>query len=194
MDFNDIEQRLRRLYSAISEMSSTDFENEIKITRSQLNGGTQVSIRFGNLSEEELYNRVSLAIGLVAGLKDHIKNRLRVLGKNPKTVETMINNSPDFCLIMDLNNQEKHGYPLQEDRKRSGKDPKLQSVRQAMAISGTGGGIRLDGTLTAPQNTSIAILGVVVDGNGNPLPDIASILSSAISEAEKFIDSEGIRV
>lgn len=185
MDFNNLENRLKRLYSANDALIDFDVAENINVTHSKEGEGVHsMHVNFGNLTHEELINKVMLLIGLIAGLKDHLKNKINSLGQNSNLVEDAVNNSENLSLVMDINNAEKHGYPLKKF-KRTNKSPRIGAVFQALA----GSSIMIDekNDVTAGENASVVICGDVVDDKGEKIIDLEDMLADAVSDIEEFV-------
>ncbi|HWZ65387.1 MAG TPA: hypothetical protein VNX65_01155 [Patescibacteria group bacterium] len=197
MDFNDINIRLQRLYVTIGEQYDYSIEKHIKHEVVSL-GGTrkQARITFGNSSQVEILNKVFNVIHALAGLKDHLKTRMTQIGKNPKEVEDLINETQELSLVIDLDNQDKHGSPLTKTN-RSGKQPRLANLQQALSGDGpstlsitfngmTGQIASQDGPL------KIVIIGDVMDGSDSKIMPLEQLLDKALKSLEDFISSNEI--
>jgi len=198
MDFNDVSFRLKRVYNSIDKQFEKDIRDQINVK--EVKPGASM-ITFGHYNKVELSDRVLGIISAIAGLKDHLKRRMRDKGKSPQVVEDMINNSETLCLVIDLWNQDKHGYPLKENKKRSYKDPIIKNLRQVMhykSSKSTGPSyFRIEPnlariTIKNPSNFAVFIEGDVVDGEGNRIMPINKLISDSISLIEKFIKDNNL--
>ena len=192
MDVNDLQFRIRRLYSAIAELEDLDTEGKTNLYSLQNEVVSGVAITFGNLSQEQLTNKIVNVLGLLFGLKDHLKEELRARGGNPQEVEDLFNNVSALSIIADIHNSEKHGYPAKK-HERSGKQPKISKLFEA--FSGGNGYIQVDsvsGALKAKGHTSIVICGEIVDRNEKPIAALEDIIEEAITAVEEFVRNEGL--
>jgi hypothetical protein len=188
MDFNNISERLNRLYSSLGEIRDTNWQSKVN-----WGPGDGPDISFGSQDVHENEQKIFNVIHGIANFKDNLKNKLSSLALSPKLVETEIDNSIYLQLIADLSNQDKHGYPLTKTR-RSGKDPLLANVQSALRIQEIEiGSIMLavnfeTGVLSIPGSQgTIIINGDIVDGNSTLVCDIDSMLDNAIMTWETFI-------
>lgn len=194
MDFNDINLRLERLYTAVGEQYDYSIEKHIKHEIVSL-GGTrkQSRITFGNNTPAEVFNKVFNVIHALAGLKDHLKTKMRRIGQSPQKVEDFINGNRELSLVLDLDNQDKHGSPLTKTN-RSGTNPQLVNLQQALSGDGHSTlSITFDGLTgeIASQDgpLKIVIIGDVIDESGNKIMALEHMLDFALKNVENFIES-----
>jgi hypothetical protein len=88
----------------------------------------------GNDDEEVIINKIFLILYNLASLKDNLKNCLKNKGVNPQIVEDEINNSIHLQVLIDIVNQEKHGYPLTKSN-RSNKNPLVKHAMQMLELT-----------------------------------------------------------
>jgi len=198
MDFNDLKLRLKRVYYAIDKKDEFNIEDHVKFTRKNVplgenRGFLEFNIDFGNYDEAEILNRVFLIINGIAALKDHIKNKFREIRKDPEEVENLINNSQELQLVLDLFNQDKHGYPLTLVR-RSHKDPKIKNLKQSLIIRGNPGVTFYPNTgkIEYGENVSISIVGEVVDGEDNFIISLEKMIEESMGKIEKLLKHNNI--
>ena len=188
MDYNDINLRLKRIYSSIDSMSKYGAEALVGIntTKEEIDDGKfMLTISFGN--EVDSLNKIHQIISNLANLKDVFINKILALGKSKSLVENAINDSSTLQLIMDLSNQEKHGYPLTKCR-RSGKDPQIKNVRSGMGPSNKPDNIRHslnDGSTLL--NMMISIKADIVDKDGKHICTLDQLVKEALDEWEELI-------
>ena len=197
MDFNDLNSRLKRLSVALGKRYELDIKSQVKIARKVTSGKHAVEFSFGTLDETEMIERIFNVINNIAGLKDHIKNKLRSKNKDPKLIENMINNSDVLKLIMDLWNQDKHGYPLTK-KNRSKRNPKIININQGLTIS-RGKKASVSFSITAncasyasSENAAVVISGEVVDETGSFIISVENMFKQAITDIENFIKSQNL--
>ena len=188
MDYDDIDSRLKRLHLSVNQRFET---NVFEHTQSkQTNDGKlfTVTISFdAKHDENETINRINTIISNLANLKDHLKTKLKQQGGDESDIENEINQSLPLQLVLDLHNQEKHGYPLTKIR-RSQKDPKIINVSKGISSRpgmratkfirdrATGAG--------HTDNMAVVITGEVVDGQGNLLYGLNDLIDKALSAWE----------
>ncbi len=198
MDFNDLQIRLKRLSNALGKQFDPDIKSHTKVIREVSGDVHRIGFSFGSFDEAELNNRIFGVISSIAALKDHLKNRMVKLKKNPQLVEDMINNCMELQLIMDLSNQEKHGYPLQK-RKHSNKDPQIKNLSHGLSVLGPGSGSvtftiseENAGFGSSEGNMAIHISGQVVDGHDNFIMTTDDMIRVALSKIEEFMKTQNL--
>ncbi len=114
MDVNNIESRLRRVYISIGKIIIQDHAKDVSFSHNlgSNQGSTITDINFGPTDEDEQYLRIENVLSALGRLKEHLKNRMTALSLDKKLVEDEIDNNIALQLIADLDNTEKHGYPL----------------------------------------------------------------------------------
>lgn len=185
MDFNDIKSRIDRVYAAIGEVHIIDWEKEVK-----WNGNSNhFNIVFGPKDQNENANKILSVISVLANLKDNLKNRMTVKGLDKKLVENEIDNSIYLQLVTDIDNQDKHGYPLTKT-KRSGLDPLITNIDSGLEMrpnmsSGEDMGIELDfmsGRVFTPGFSSkIVINADITDRAGSKICTLDVLINQAIT-------------
>ncbi len=192
MDYNDVNLRLKRLYLSIDQQYESDVLQHMQTKKEKTkNGNFTVTINFNAKHDEnETINRINSIIASLANLKDHLMAKLKLQNGNPEDIENEINQDLPLQLILDLNNQEKHGYPLTKTR-RSGKDPKIIDISKALSsrpsikpitfirdpITGAG----------ATSNMAIVISAKVVDSQGNLLFYLNDLIDKSLKSWERII-------
>jgi hypothetical protein len=192
MDYNDIDLRLRRLYSSLDQQYEDNVlqHMQTKVEKSE-DGKFTITVDFNaKYDEVETLNKVIGIISGLANLKDHLKTRLRSKGGNTNDIETEIDQDLSLQLIIDLYNQEKHGYPLTK-HKRSGKDPRIIDLSKAITSRP---GVIATAFIRDPitgacvtDNMAIIISGKVVDMQGNTLYSLSGLINKCIDSWEKII-------
>lgn len=199
MDINDIGFRLKRAYKTVDKRFEPDIDSNLNVKSSKKGRQGKIEFTFGKHDTAELHNIVFNIISAIAGLKDHLKNKLQSLEKNHQIVEDTIDNCFELQLIIDLWNQEKHGYPLKRET-RSNKDPKVVKLKQALTIkdpSKGSGSITFSAFSPAKQTTKsvadsdnviVVVSGNVVDKNGNRLISLNEMINKSLAEFENLIN------
>ncbi len=198
MDFNDLNSRLKRLSLALDKRYELDIKPQVNISRKVSGNIHEVDFSFGAMDETEMIERIFSVINNIAGLKDHLKNKLESIGKNPKLVEDMINGSRTLSLILDLWNQDKHGYPLKKTN-RSKLNPQIVNVDQGLVISNSSNKASVSFTITednasysSSENAAIAISGEVIDGSGKFIISVENMFRQAIVDLENFLKTQSL--
>jgi hypothetical protein len=188
MDFNDVKSRIQRVYASIAQLKSDDYEKKIKWTPEEFD------IRFGSTDDPDDEHKVLSIISALADLKDNLKNRMDSLGLRKQLVEDEINKSLPLQLITDLDNQNKHDYPLKLT-KRSNRDPQIKNVASGLEVTfgptGDGGimfhmdsaTVSFDGGAGGKHSIDAEI----TDGSGNFICSLDSMVNDAIMLWEQFI-------
>jgi len=150
-----------------------------------------VSVNFkAKHNKNETINRINTIISNLANLKDHLKIRFKQKGGDPQKIEDEINQDLPLQLILDLYNQEKHGYPLKITR-RSGKDPRIVNISKAIT---TRPGVIATGFIRDPitgagvtNNIAIVITADIVDNQGNLLCSLSDLISKSLNSWETIM-------
>lgn len=172
MDFNDIKIRLVRTLDSLNGRFNEDIEKNITIQSTKDGNSKIFSATFGNESEAAIINRIFLILYNLASLKDHLKTCLEKNGYDKNIVEKEVNNSLYLQVLIDLVNQEKHGYPLTRTN-RSGKNPIIDKPSQFLGLTpelglpGTFFAIGIDKAYTFSGQSTIIIDAEIWDDTGN---------------------------
>jgi len=187
MDFNDLILRIKLLYEATGAYINF---NKVKPpvvkeeTSVDLNGNKTLTVTIGggDISDEEILRghiEINKIIDNIANLKDNLKKSIELSGKPKKIVEDEINSSLHLCLITDLDNQIKHGYPL--NRKRSNKDPQIKNIRHEMMLpSGIGWSNMMSDSRTVLEAD-------ITDSLGEFICSFRELIENALTKWEDFI-------
>lgn len=173
MEFNDVTARLARTLASMNGRFDQEVTKHLKRElifdqRDRL----QADHFFVEQDQADTENKILIILHNLASLKDHLKNFLRANRHDPQLVENEINQSLHLQVLIDLVNQEKHGYPLTRNN-RSGKNPVIKNAMKAMSIS-TGSepnsvaGISGDfgGAIQVTGNSKITIMAWIHDHSG----------------------------
>jgi len=198
MDYNDVRSRLKRLYLSIDLRYESDVlqHMQTKIEKKEA-GKFTIEIDFNaKHDEDETINRINAIIAGLANLKDHLKTKLRQRGGNPQEIETEIDNELPLQLVIDLNNQEKHGYPLKKSN-RSKKNPKIINIAKALSPRP---GVPATAFIRDPitgagytDNMAIVITADVIDGKGNLLLSLNDLIDKSLDTWEKIVSKYGLK-
>lgn len=193
MDFNDVQARLERTMSSIKQSRELPSKENVKIKTQPTGGNTfETKITFGDSEESEISNKIMNILHNLANFKDNLKNAIQKKGLNPEVVEDAINKSIYLQVLIDLVNQEKHGYPLKKF-KRSNKNPRIENVRQAMQMTGKAGPtsflIKLgeEGCFETKGDCTVVIEGDIVDEKGVLLFSLDTLIYTAQRKWEELI-------
>lgn len=194
MDFNDLNAKIKRLYSALGEQYDEDISSNIIDSHlSSPDGKFEHETTFGSNNPEKNQNLVMNAIHLISSLKDVIKQKLRESGKDPRAYEQLINDSRPLALITDLDNKDKHGNSLRHSQ-RSNESPQIVNIGQALHGHGitrvsfttdfATGKTTLD---SAEGDVKIVVVADIVDSAGNFIMDLNEMLQSSTKIIESFL-------
>jgi hypothetical protein len=195
MDYNNTKSRLERVYSSINGILEEDMRNCIKVEHQENHTGKSIKISFDNNFEEaEAENKINVIIHNLANLKDHLKKKV----KDGQDIENEINGSLYLQIVLDLSNQEKHGYPLTRIR-RSDKDPRITNIRQSLRAYPNSSNSKISffidphtGIRGTTNNCIIAINADVVDLRGDRIFDLDELIERAIVAWEVIIKKYNI--
>lgn len=192
LDLNDIDTRLKRIYSALN----TDFSFEIHqhFFFQHTEEKPDLSWIALPLKSNEIDTKALNIIHHIAALKDHLK-------KNYADVETTISNTLELQLVIDIDNADKHTYPV--TRKRSNLDPYIDIACHLQMSQGDKiiteeevkfGVDQETGKVTRSITSSINIKGgkSVIDGgvfdsSGNFIISFQNMIKKAIETWENII-------
>ena len=200
MNPNELLTRLRRVYASVDALQEFDM-GKLPAKVVQNDRGVVVFQNFsGGLSKEDLANMAYMVIHNIANLQDHLRRWAAKNGKDKTKVKAVFNASSDLCLIKDLSNNDKHGYPP-HDGGHSGLTPKLNDVSRVMQLTtkaeagssvamtlGPGGVPKISGSGTA----CAMVTGDIVDKNENSIGDLFEIGRDAVKAWETLLVDFGV--
>lgn len=131
MDYNDFAMRLKRTLTSLNGRFNEDIA--VYVTHGQDDEDSFFFIQAGNDDNETIINKLFIILYNLSSLKDNLKNCLKNKGINPQIVEDEINSSLHLQVLIDIINQEKHGYPLKKSN-RSNKNPLIKHAKQSIVV------------------------------------------------------------
>jgi len=202
MDYNDISARLKRVLSSLNErfddeiaVYTTVTKDEKKVDEKTTEFNFKVEYHIGKHDQETLINRIAIILYNIASLKDHTKNHIKNIGGSPQIVEDEINNSLHLQVLIDIVNQEKHGYPLRS--RRSLKDPLIKKITESYQVTTSGSNQGKGSSLifmtqqgfkhVGDGKEQMVIVADITDGNGNFLFSLDELVETSFSQMEKLI-------
>jgi len=191
MDYNNVQIRLGKIYSSVGEQFSYGYD-ALDTTHTEIKDNC-ISISFFNPNDEpKVLNQINGVIANLANIKDCLKKKLEHRGDDPKVIENEIDNSLYLQIIIDLSNQEKHGYPLTKTR-RSKKDPLIKNVGRALSTSNKPDNTRYEkGDGSAIMNMMVMIRADITDSDGNILYRLDDLVANALNTWEQIIKKYNI--
>ena len=195
MNYNDIQSRLKIIYASIDQQYSYG-DDALDTTCTKVDDGAdgwKLTISFYDPVEEpKVLNQINSIISNLANIKDCLKQKLKERGEDPKAIESEIDNSTELQLILDLANQEKHGYPLTKTR-RSQKDPLIKNISRSLRPSNKPDNIRVERSDGAAiLNAMTSITADIADSNGNLLCQLDDLVENALNNWEQIIKKYNI--
>ncbi|RZL50781.1 MAG: hypothetical protein EOP00_02685 [Pedobacter sp.] len=188
MDFNDFSSRLKRTLASLNARFDDDIA--VYFTHTKNENSDKFSFRAGNMDEEEIINKIFIILYNLSSLKDNLKNCLKKKNINPQIVEYEINNSLHLQVLIDLVNQEKHGYPLNKSN-RSQKNPLITHAMQVMSLrtSAEPGSVAFmtfneDGVSIQGDNSRMAIRATIFDDKNNPIFGLDELVDTCYEKFE----------
>ncbi len=193
-------QRISRIYAAIGDIEEDD-PNKLRATVVQTDKMKVVLQDFREgFSDDELTNYAHTVIHNIANLRDHLSRWAAHNGHDKTKVDKIVDNSLNLQIIIDLSNNDKHGYPPRK-RGHSGKCPQLVNINRVMQLKtqakrgstigmtlGAGGVPRFFGDGTAKA----IITGDVVDNDNNRIGDLHEIATKAVEAWEQLLADFGL--
>jgi hypothetical protein len=189
MDYNDISQRLKKTLKSLNGRYDDDIA--VYVTHKLENETEQITFKVGNLDEEEMINKIFIIFYNLASLKDNIKNCLEKKGLDKNLIEVEINNSIHLQVLIDIVNQEKHGYPLKKTN-RSGKNPLIKNIFEVINLqtSTTGSVASLSlnqNEINIQGNARTVIRATIYDDKNNVLFSLDELITNCFERLENFI-------
>lgn len=198
---SEIEARIARLHAAIGRVVERDFSRlPARIIKKP--GSIAVVQDFsGGASEAQLSDALHSLIGNVAGFPDHLTHWGRTHAVSADSIYNFFKASSDFCIVRDLWNNDKHGYPPTKGDGWSKKAPRLLSARRVMQLK-TGAHAGSTSYMTmgkdgAPKiggdgDTHTTLTGEVVDKLGNGLGEAHEFIERSIRLCEAALRQFGV--
>ena len=177
MDYNDIQNRLKRTFKSIESRYDDDVEKYTRIE--QWEDGKGESWHFGVEDESDTLNKVMIILHNLASLKDHLKNTFKENNLDPRIVENAIDESLHLQVLIDIVNQEKHGAPLRNPRSK--KSPR---------IIGLSNGMRIADPRTGEEKFTMFIDGTIIDKNGKRIFGLDELVENCFSIWENLSNTE----
>lgn len=203
MSNNEVLERLHRIYAIYAAVNAVEEGDLGKFAPMIFQDEHHIAIYqnfVGGLTPAELSNLAHSVIHNLANLHDHLRRWARNNGHDPQRIEDAISNSASLQIIIDLSNNDKHGYPPWKGG-RSGKAPKLVDVTRDLRLTtAPEAGSYVVVTLTpsglkqvsGTGSTSVIIIGQVVDSNGAVIGDLYQIELEALGAWEEVLNRLGI--
>jgi hypothetical protein len=193
-------QRISRIYAAIDSIEEDD-PHKLKATVIQTEEIKAVIQDFrGDFSDADLSNLVHSVIHNIANLRDHLRRWASHHDQNNNKVEQAIDSCPELQMIIDLSNNDKHGYPPR-DGGRSGQCPQLLAINRVMRLhtraeKGSGIGITIDSNgvprFIGDGTARAVITGDVADNEGNRIGDLYDTVDKAVEAWETLLADFGL--
>lgn len=193
-------QRISRIYAAIGDIEEDD-PNKLRATVVQTDKIKAIFQDFrGGLSDYDLSNCAHTVIHNIADLRNHLIRWATHNGHDKTKVDQTVDNSLNIQIVIDLSNNDKHGYPPR-DGGHSGKCPQVVNITRVMKLQpqtkkgstirmtlGAGGATKCFGDGTAKA----IITGDVVDNDKNHIGDLYEIVTKAVEAWEQLVADFGL--
>lgn len=192
---DSIRQRINRIYAAIGAIEESD-PQKLKATVIKTEEVISVFQNFrGGYSDDELSNQAHTVVHNIANLRDNLRRWAANNGQDTSKVDTAVDNSLELQVILDLSNNDKHGYPPRNGG-HSKKSPQLIEINRVMRLQtqarkssmvamtlGADGVPRFLGDGTAKA----VVTGDVVDNNKGRIGDLYEIAIKAVEAWERLL-------
>ncbi|UCD57631.1 MAG: hypothetical protein JSV16_00545 [Candidatus Hydrogenedentota bacterium] len=192
---SEISDRIKRIYSAIGAIEEHDANKlKAKIVETEEFKGVFQDFR-GALTDADLWNLAHMLIDNIAKLRDHLRKWAERNGKDKRKVDEAIASSLALQIILDLSNNDKHGYPPRNGG-HSRRSPRLAHVKRVMQLrtraqKGSIIGMRLgaDGKpeVFGDGRAAAVVSGEVVDKENVQLGDLYGIARKGVQAWEKLL-------
>ncbi|MEK6806669.1 MAG: hypothetical protein AABY95_08470 [Pseudomonadota bacterium] len=193
---DNLDERLGRIYSALDATVQHDLSQYRAEAHRPSPNVLIIGVDFRKgMSPEQLSNAAHSVIHNIAHLVDHLKKHLRSRGRGTDAADNVVKNSREVQLLIDLSNNDKHGYPPRDGGK-SGCSPKLVDLRKTLRLSATGTKISIPMSGAAPTvsggQAPVVITGRIVDKDGKDVAGLQSTIETAIRVWEEALRREGV--
>ena len=195
MNFNDLQSRLKRIYSTINIKYD---ENVLENTNIRICNTPELEgffVNFGKNNDSEMQGKVLSILFNISTLKDNLKTALLSKQKNPNIIEETINTNFYLQLLFDLVNQDKHGYPLTKTN-RSKKNPLLANFNQNLQLLSPTSSLSISKKreIKTQGASRITIVCDVYDDKGNIICSIDELINNCMNTFEELIDKNELRI
>lgn len=201
---NELLNRIERLYSSIEQVFDRDFS---KFSAIQETRADSILIRqdfSAGDSEADLSNAIHTTIHNIASFHDHLQKWGDRHSVNGNQIHNFLKASSAFCVIRDLWNNDKHGWPPTKGNGWSRKAPRLTNIHRACRLqTGTGENSSVTMTLgangvpriqsTGSGSAAVLLTGDVVDETGNRIGDANELIDDAVSVCEAAFQNFAIK-
>ncbi len=192
---SDLPTRLRRICASIGQAREEDPSKlRAKVISTPTLVGIEQDFR-GGLSQDDLENLVHNLIHNIANLGNHLRKWAKQNNHDRGLVDEAIRTSRPLQIMIDLSNNDKHGYPPRESG-RSGLTPRLVNINRVMELrpaarKGSTVGMQLcsDGTprILGDGRAAAVITGDVVDKNQGYIGDLSRLATEAVEQWEHLL-------
>jgi hypothetical protein len=194
MDYNNISKRLQRLHASVNDRFNSDIQKHLHVDIQATDYTRNITVSIGSDDQPTLENKILIILHNLANFKDNLKAWLLAKGIDSKIVELEINNSLHLQVLIDIINQEKHGYPLTKSS-RSGMNPVITDERQVLQVSTrnepnsfAGFFVSLNGEMKTLGDNKVMITATIKDGHGNVLFSLDEMVEKCIERWEALIN------
>lgn len=198
---DELKSRIRRLYAAVGEIATDDIAQFRPVTGRVGNMQFMYGDFRGGLNDEQLSNIAHIAIGNVANLRNHLYAWAGRKGLDVAPITDAVRQSVALQILIDLANNERHGYPPRPGQSQSGRNPRLSEVNRVLSISS--GSEPNSGAFVAfaPMPTAqvvgsgsarVVITGTIVDDTGAFIAQLDSILEDGTKAWEILFPTLGL--
>jgi hypothetical protein len=195
MDINNIKNRMERVYLSIGQRLDDNINKHINIEYKrdidEKGKYLQATISFGEKNKPDVVNQVFIIISHIAKLKDHLKNLYASKGGNQELIENEIESSEHLKLVIDLDNQEKHG---ELKKSRSQRYPYLDEIGPVLSLGGNKQGKTssfiinpFTGENKVEGSVVIAIDADVKSKNGKIICNLDELINKSMEKWEEII-------
>jgi hypothetical protein len=192
-------ERIQRIHAAVGSTAERDFSKfPARVYQSQ-RGRLVMQDFSGGRSEAELTNVLQSLIHNVASFHDHLQKWGERHGIERGAIHRTLRTSGEFCIIRDLWNNDKHGYPPRDAKGWSGQAPYISNVRGRMRLtSRTGNSVSMtmgaqgEPIVSDDGSSRVLVTADVRDKNGNSLGDADRILQGALRACEAALLTFGV--
>jgi hypothetical protein len=197
---DDLQDRLGRIYAAIDAGEEQDLT---KLRARVVKSGRFVHVYqdfSGGLKDEQFDNLAYSLIHNIANVRDHARRWARRNGRSPASVDRAVDASFEIRVMIDLSNNDKHGYPPRNGG-RSGRAPRLVNARRVLRMTtgkGRGSGVAMtlapDGTprVSGSGSAKAILTADIIDDQGVHIGDLDDMATRAVEDWPRILQQLGV--
>ena len=196
----DIYERIQDLYTALGDVDDSNLVKYSGVTLVGEKSALHVNNFRGGTTDSQLRNYLQQLVSQIAHLEYHLCRWATRNGRSKDRVEWWFKNNHELCIIHDLSNNTKHGYPRRSGRNRSKDSPRLVGVERYMQLrpnarKNSYSQIQIpfgrSPIKSGDGRASIVTNGRVVREDGSLIGDLHEMMLKAVESLEQLMEEIG---